>query len=27
MYAVIALVMLGLLLRATFTGEAQLPGG
>lgn len=27
MYAVIALVMIGLLLRATFTGEAQLPGG
>ena len=27
MYAVIALVMLGLLLRATFTGAAELPGG
>jgi hypothetical protein len=27
MYAVIALVMIGILLRAMFTGEVQLPGG
>jgi hypothetical protein len=27
MYSVIALVMIGVLLRAMFTGEAQLPGG
>ena len=27
MYAVIALVMIGVLLRAAFTGEVQLPGG
>jgi heme A synthase len=27
MYSVIALVMIGVLLRAIFTGEVQLPGG
>jgi hypothetical protein len=27
MYAVIALVMIGILLRAMFTGAPQLPGG